>query len=151
MPSWTTYAGSMPEESILELPSTVGSSVSLARYLTHRKHIRPSTQTVSSRAFEPPSDLRLSVFRIDGLRIEEVWEIGQVNVVNAMSPPGKLYGMGSIKVFAVRDVQLDIDPDNTPPRHACIVGWPEDKFRQMSIAQELAASAILVSRSQAAS
>ncbi len=141
----------MPEGSSTELPNTVNPDESLARYLTHRKHIRPSTQTVSSRAFEPPSDLRLSVFRIDGLSIEEVWEIGHVNVVNAMSPPGKLYGMGSVKAFAVRDVQLGVDPDNTPPRHACIVGWPEDKFKQMSIAQELAASAILVSRSQVAS
>jgi hypothetical protein len=101
---------------------------------------------VKPKAFEPPSSLRLSVFRTDGLSIEEVWAIGQSNVVNMMSEPRNLHGIADIKASAIRDVDLDIDPDNTPPRHACIVGWPEDKSKQMLIQLELAAKAKLVLR-----
>jgi len=137
----------MPEEFILQLPSAVGPNESLARYLTHSNHYNLQTRSVRPTAFEPPSDLRLSVFRINGLDIEHVWKIGQVNVIGAMSRPRTLYGIGKIKASAVSHVHLDIDPDNVPPRHACLVGWPEQKSRRMSIAQELAASASLILRS----
>ncbi|MCX5999393.1 MAG: hypothetical protein NTU41_07325 [Chloroflexi bacterium] len=128
----------------MHLPGTVGPSESLARYLTQRSHYAPSTNSVKPQAFEPPPDLRLSVFRIDGLTVDEVWQNGRVNVVNAMSPPRTLYGMASIKAAAVRNARLDIDADNTPPRHACIVGWPQDKDKRMLAAQRLAALASLV-------
>lgn len=98
------------------------------------------------KAFEPPPDLRLSVFRIDGLTIEEVWENGQLNVVNKMSEPRNLHGIADIKASAIQDIHLDIDPDNNPPRHASIVGWPDEKSERMLIAQELATRAKLVLR-----
>ena len=142
----------MPEQSITQLPSTVGSSESLARYLTQSNHIRRLDQTVSPRAFDPPHDLRLSVYRTDGLSTEKVWEIGQVHVVERMTPPRNLYGMGSIKASAVRAVHLDVEPEEGPPRHACIFGWPdgpEGKPERMSLAQELAATATLVLRTSA--
>ena len=140
----------MPEESIPELPTTVGSTESIARYLTHSNHYHRQDQTVSWRAFKPPQDLRLSVFRIDGLSTENIWEIGQVNVVERMTPPGNLHGVGKIQASDVRELHLDIDPDNSPSRHACIVGWPEgdeEKHKRMSLAQELAAVTTLVLRS----
>lgn len=137
----------MPEESILQPASAVGPNESLARYLTSQRHYNLQTRSVRPSAFEPPSDLRLSVFRIDGLSIEQVWENGLVNVIGAMTQTRTLYGMGKIKASAVRDVHLDIDADDIPPRHACLIGWPEEKYRRMSIAQELAASARLILRS----
>jgi hypothetical protein len=130
------------------LPSTVSPHESLARYLTQSNHFRLQDHSVKPKAFEPPSStLRLSVFRIDGLSIEEVWQIGQSNVVDRMNEPRNLYGIADIRVSGVRDVDLDIHPDNTPPRHACIVGWPEDKSKQILIQLELAAKAKLVLRS----
>lgn len=128
------------------LTSTVGPHEPLARYLTQSKHYRLQDHSVKPKAFEPPSDLRLSVFRIDGLTIEEVWETGLANVIARMSEPRNLYGIADIKASASRDVGLDIDPDNTPQRHACVVGWPEDKSKQMLIQHELAAKAKLVLR-----
>jgi hypothetical protein len=133
------------------LPSTVSPHESLARYLTQSNHFRPQDHSVKPKAFAPPPDLRLSVFRIDGLTIEAVWEIGQANVVDRMSEPRNLHGIADVKASAIRDVDLQIDPDNVPPRHACIVGWPEDKSKQILIQLELAAKAKLVLRTQAVS
>jgi hypothetical protein len=129
------------------LPSTVSPHESLARYLTQSNHYRLQDHSVKPKAFEPPSStLRLSVFRMDGLSIEEVWAIGQSNVVDRMSEPRSLHGLADIKASAIRDVDLQIDPDNVPRRHACIVGWPEDKSKQILIQLELAAKAKLVLR-----
>ena len=47
----------------------------------------------------------------------------------------------------VRETGLTIDPDNDPPRHANILGWPEEKSEQKLIALELSESAKLKLRS----
>lgn len=47
-------------------------------------------------------------------------------------------------VQQVVDVGLQVVPDNTPRRHANITGWPTEKSKKMSLAQELAAAASLV-------
>lgn len=132
----------------MKLPSEVSPSESLARYLTHKNHYSLLYNSVRPAAFQPPSNLRLSVFRIDGLTFEEVWGIGQVDVINAMPQPKKnLHGFADIKASAVCEKNLDVDPDDNPPRHADIVGWPQEKSECNLIAQELAASAILRLRS----
>lgn len=92
----------------------------------------------------PPKDLRLSVYRIDGLQIEEIWEIGQREVIDAMGQPKILYGIADVKVSTVQENNLKVEPDDRPPRHANIIGWPEEKEKQKIIAQELAAGAKLV-------
>ncbi len=128
----------------MDLPSKVSPSESLARYLTQHNHYSTSKNVVKPSAFQPPSNLRLSVFRIDGLILEEVWEIGRVNVVSTMPlPKENVYGFANIIASAVCEMDLDVDPDNNPPRHADIVGWPQEKSERMLIAQELAARATL--------
>lgn len=130
------------------LADIVGQEESLGRYLTQRDHFSRPDNAVRPRAFMPPPSLRLSVFRIDGLSTETVWDIGQREVINAMPQPSRtLYGMADVKVLSVQGKNLVVDPDNTPVRHANIVGWPEgpeNKARRQSIAQELAADARLV-------
>ena len=75
----------------------------------------------------PPQDLKLSVFQIEGLDENLIWEIGTTHVAE----PGNrtLHGRGDITVAAVSETGLGLSPDNEPPRHANIVGWPEEKFR----------------------
>ena len=121
----------------MDLPSKVSTSESLARYLTHQNHYSFLNNSVKPAAFQPPSsNLRLSVFRIGGLILEEVWEIGRVNLVN-------VYGFADIKASAVYEKNLDIDADSNPPRHADITGWPQEKSERKLIAQELAAKSTL--------
>ncbi len=125
------------------LPDIVNSTESLGRYLTQKTHFHRQDNEVRTLAFMPPNNLRLSVFRIDGLKLDEVWEIGQKEVIDVLLQPRTLYGMADIKASQVRAFDLEIEPSNTPPRHADIYGWPE-KAKQKSVAQQLAAEAKLI-------
>ncbi len=125
------------------LPSIVNPTESLGRYLTQKNHFSHRDNAVRTLTFMPPPDLRLSVFRIDGLKLEEVWTIGQKEVIDVLPQPKTLYGMADIKASKVREFELEIEPSNTPPRHADICGWPE-KAKHKSVAQQLAAEAKLI-------
>ena len=126
------------------LPSIVNPNESLARYLNEKRgYFSTDRNSVLPRAFMPPPNLRLSVFRIDGLKLDEVWEIGQKEAIDVLPQPKTLYGMADIKASKVREFDLEIEPSNTPPRHADICGWPE-KAKHKSIAQQLAAEAKLI-------
>ena len=125
------------------LPSIVNPKESLGRYLTQKNHFFRRDNAVRSQAFMPPPNLRLSVFRIDGLSLEAVWEIGQREVIDALPQPKTLYGMADIKASKVEGFGLEVEPSNTPPRHADVCGWPE-KAKHKSVAQQLAAEAKLI-------
>ena len=126
------------------LPNVVSPEESLGRYLPEDTYFSRSRGAVKPKAFMPTRDLILSVFRIDGLKLKEIWEIGQREVIDAMHQSKVLYGVANIKVYKAQEKDLIVDPDNKPLRHANILGWPEEKGRQHSIAQELAAEARLV-------
>jgi hypothetical protein len=113
----------------------------LTRFLTSRNHYSPHNRRVKYGAFMPPSDLRLSVFRVEGLSNVEIWEIGEKNVVQKSEKT--LHGRAEIKTIEVTEKGLSVDPDNNPPRHASIIGWYQDKGKQKLIAMELAAEAAL--------
>jgi len=127
----------------LLLNSTVGPEESLGRYL-QKGYYSSEKNSVKPQAFMPPPNLHLSVFRIDGLQWEEIWEIGQIKVMDAMPKPRELRGIADVKALKVQENGLEIEPDNIPPRHANIIGWPEEKEKQKMIAQGLAAEATLV-------
>jgi hypothetical protein len=68
----------------------------------------------------PPEDKRLSVFRTSGLREYEIWELGG-------SLRAKLcWGRADIAAGDVSETGLAVAADDIPPRHANIVGWPDD-------------------------
>lgn len=127
----------------MELTEIVSPEETIGRYIPNKGYFSPKYKTVKHRAFMPPPDLKLSVFRIDGLKLELIWEIGQKAVVDMMAIPKVLYGIAELKASKFQERDLVIEPDNTPPRHANIIGWPEETARRMSIAQELAAEANL--------
>lgn len=126
------------------LPNIVGVEESLGRYLPEDSYFSRTQNAVRPKAFMPPTDLKLSVFRIDGLNLEDIWVIGQKHVIDNMPKPKILYGIADIKVFKVQEKELSVDPDNNPIRHANIVGWPENIAGRQSIAQELAAESTLI-------
>ena len=92
----------------------------------------------------PPKNLRLSVQRIDDLNIDEIWILGDMVVNKMPEPKPPLYGVADVKAGVFRGVNLTISAENLPSRHTNINGWPVDKARQLSIAQELAAEAVLI-------
>jgi hypothetical protein len=115
----------------------------LARFITSKRWYSREKNVVKPQAFMPPSDFRLSVFRIDSLSESEIWKIGFKKVISKMNQPRTLHGRADIQASSIMENNLQIDPDNTPPRHASIIGWPELKEERKSIAQELAAKASL--------
>ena len=86
-----------------------------------------------------PKGGQTSVFRIGGLTESKVSEVGQREVGKQRN----FHGWGVFIARAIPRVGLRLDPDDTPPRHANIVGWPDndDKDAVIEKAQDLAALA----------
>ena len=114
------------------------SSDPLTRFLTQSDHYSREQNRVKERAFLPPADLKLSIFQIKQLDEIEIWKLCQRST---------FHGRGDFVVSAVLKVDLKVDPDDDPPRHANIIGWPYEKSAQKLLAIELAAEATLTLRS----
>lgn len=93
----------------------------LARFAVRSGQI--TATLVKPKLLEPNRQLELSVFRVDGLGQEAIQEIG-VDVVRRRPDANRLYGWAELDEAAVQLVSLTVDDDNTPPRHANIIGWP---------------------------
>jgi hypothetical protein len=113
----------------------VAASEPIARYLTSSGQFAATKGTVKRSALMPAKDNKTSVFRTGGLSEDGVAAIGR-REVGADRP---LYGWGEVCASAVFEVGLDLEPDDVPPRHANIIGWPADKSEVIERAQELAA------------
>jgi len=85
----------------------------------------------------PPADKRLSVFRTSGLGEQAIWTIGE------SLRPQTLKGRADISAAAVEQTGLAIDADDIPPRHANVVGWPDDHSAIELKAMELSERAYL--------
>lgn len=86
------------------------------------------------------SVLQVSAFRISTLPDADIWTIGD----EVSQQSGRtLRARADISVSMVYARELRVDPDDPPPRHANITGWPETESEHKLIAIELAASASL--------
>lgn len=120
-------------------PKSTGDSEPLSRFLTQRSQF--ALNRVKPGAFLPGRDRTTSVFRTAGLTDAAIWLIGQQHVAGPSNR--RLYGRGDLRVRMVLRVGLRVTADDSPPRHAAIVGWPEEKDAQLSLAQQLATTATL--------
>lgn len=100
-----------------------------------------STTRVKENAFHPPSDGALSVFVIDGLPSDEdVHAIGRTHV---SKPDKRCKGYAEIGIVNFTQQKLSFARDDNPERHGTVKGWPIEKDFMKSIAQQLAAEAVL--------
>ncbi len=111
----------------------------LSRFLFSNSHFSKENQRVKYGAFLPAKNGETSVFRTSNLSDNQIWDLGERNVAQERKKP--LLGRGDIRSSMVFESGLKIRPDNNPPRHANIIGWPEEKSKQKLIAIELAANA----------
>jgi len=79
-----------------------------------------------------------SIFCISDIRDDEIWAIGEKEVAKPRSL--RIHGRGDFLAQTINELGLTIDPDNTPPRHAKIIGWSNEKSKQKLRAQEIAAT-----------
>ncbi len=125
------------------LPEDVAPAELLAKFIVSSSHFSRSYRRVKPAAFIPPSGKGSSVFRISELALGEVRSIGQA-VAAQRQPPRTLYGHGQLQSEAVAAVGLKVMAEEPPPRHADILGWPEEKDLQLELAQSLAGVSNLV-------
>lgn len=57
-----------------------------------------------------------------------------------------LHARGDVPAKTVFAAGLDIRPDNKPKRHAAVIGWPQEKDKQILLAQQIAETARLHER-----
>ena len=115
-------------------------SASLARFAVERGHLTPSGRR---RLLRPNSSFELSVFYIDSLTFDEVCSLG-IEVVKRRPEASQLYGLAVLDESAIYEVGLQLHRDDSPPRHANVIGWPQDRQQLRFIAQQLASRAVMV-------
>jgi len=130
-----------PAKSERLAPEQVQENELLARYIFSDRHYSKSTSAVKPDAFLPHgSPLQTSVFRVDGLAVEGVWQIGEAI---AEQRGRGLKARADFEARALAGTPLKLEADDTPPRHANILGWPSEKADQLQLAIEIAAKAAL--------
>lgn len=114
---------------------------SLTRYILHKSHFSILHKKVKYAAFLPAPTGATSVFRTSLLSDAEIWQTGEQEVADKRNM--RLLGRADVAAFHILHIGLRKIPDNEPPRHANITGWPEEISEQKLIALELAEKAQL--------
>jgi hypothetical protein len=139
---WQRFTGTSRPLVSAERGNTVVDEL-LARFLTSRSHFAPARRRVKLPAFLPGPDGTLSVFAIQGLDDRATWLIGDRVVAE---PAGRTIHARAEFESGVVPPPLTVVPDDTPPRHRTIDGWPPDDSARHALALELANAARLVLR-----
>lgn len=87
--------------------------------------------------------LALSTFHVTGLPEPAVFELGLEHALSGRTDR-TLYGWAELPAGIVWGQGLGLDCNYDPFRHVDVNQWPEEKDRQLALAQELAAESILV-------
>lgn len=123
------------------LPEEVADDEPLARFLTSSGQFNQSG--VKPSAFLPnPKDGKTSVFRHGAEPQAALMAIANEHIRSNR----RVHGAGIFRARDVRTVQLNVQSQEPPPRHADITNWPPrmEKARQKEIAIRLAQRAKLV-------
>ena len=114
----------------------------LSRFIFQTNWYRTSNQSVRHTAFMPnPKNGETSVYRTSEITDEEIWNIGNREVSVKRGKP--ILGRADIIAGVVISRDLEINPSESPERHANITGWPDEPSKRRLIALELAAEAQL--------
>jgi hypothetical protein len=123
--------------------SPVGTGERITRFARHSSQYSAVANRVRHTAFMPPMSLRLSVFRTSDMGEVEIWDLAD----SVVSSKKSIQARADLTANDVRVAGLEVETAPDPhPKHADIVGWPEEKPEQMSVAKEMATQAALVLR-----
>ena len=119
----------------------LGAEEPLARFIVEKNYFRADRTLRHSASMPSRQGKEVSVFRIFGLDLHGIWDLGNRHVAN---PRGKeLLGRGDIQVSDVTDIGLIVVPDDDSSRHSNIRGWPDEGSKQKLLALQLAEKAVL--------
>ncbi len=131
------------------LPGLVADSEDLARFLASSSWFARTTGRVKSSAFLPAPDNDTSVFRSSGLTPEALWAHGSHYYVDEEGVPKRHHGAAIVSAAVVRKAGIDAIPEEPPPLHANLRGWPIDpdpaieKAKRKEVAATIAENATL--------
>ena len=108
-----------------------------SRFVVNSNEFRPSNKTAKPKAFMPPKNKRLSVYRISTLSEDEIWSIGEEFVAE---PRGQtLYGRADLLAQDVYDLKQKVEPETSRHcLHADIIPWPDGREDMLFFATKLA-------------
>jgi hypothetical protein len=140
----------MSSTSSPELPPTVEPHEPITRFLRYSRHFRggrvrhegllPADPDPQS----PAPRYETSVYRALGATSEELWAICTAHVDQ---PDQAMKGRGTTSAGVFDAQRLSIDPNAIPhPRHADVIGWPDDKHTRKALAQRIADTMALEAR-----
>lgn len=122
----------------------------VCRFLMQKSWFNHDTGHISPQAFKPrtptpPSTaFKTSVYRIDGCTEEEIFSISEEQVNKKRTDGRKVLARAEILAKVVLAEKLIIDPAPNPhPRHADIIGWPDEPDKRLDKANQLAIQASL--------
>ena len=123
-----------------ESENSVSPQETITRYLFSERLYAATRGRVKYPAFLPRNG-ETSVFRIDNIRDEEIWDLGD----EVGNKGGRaLRARGDLISSNVFDEGLEIKPDRSEHSlHANIVGWPSQKGKIILLATSLAEKAKL--------
>lgn len=87
----------------------------------------------------PYSYVELSIFRDRELNTETLWLLGDVFVAAKRKRP--ILAKSTLPAASFHRHSLTTRPDELPPRHGVVNGWPTEKHAQIAIAHQLIADA----------
>lgn len=128
------------------LPNHVADDEELARILRSSSHF--NTLGAKASAFMPARDGMTSVIRHGSEPREQLWRLAQ----DTLGADISVHGAAILRVKKVREQDLDVLPEEPPPRHANIVGWPMSadpelqRAQQREIALVIAAGSTVITR-----
>lgn len=131
-----------------DTPNNISPSETITRYIMNKRYYSPTTLRVKHPVFMPYSNpgtlnFETSVYRTTTLTCTEIWTIG-LNYVQDESKHRLMLARADLAASDVFNETLQIEPDTViHPLHANIIGWPEEKHRQMLHAKKMAQMAKL--------
>ena len=104
----------------------------ITRFAIDKSYFRPSDGTARHVAFMPQNG-EVSVFRIRDLALDEIWEIGNREVVPLRGKP--IRGRLDLLTGHAVSIGATVYVAEPPPWHAVIRGFPDDpeKIKQRAI------------------
>jgi hypothetical protein len=121
----------------------------LSRYIFFGSHLKLKQGFVSPEVFTPPNNRTLSIYRTDNCSEQNIWELADIYVTPHRPDHRVSKGRADMKAEVAFEQQLQVIPYPKPhPRHANIVGWPDEPGGALELlkARELANRAIRVLR-----
>ena len=83
------------------------------------------------------------MFYVGSLSLGEVQDLG-LEVVKRRPDTNQLHGWAVLEESAIAKAELQVIRDDSPPRHANVIGWPQDAAQRRLKAQLLASKATSV-------